>query len=109
MVTFRRPLTGTGQPGRHEWSSCPAVTAETLAVKAGGPAGDGLGEGLGDGGAGLSEVSGLSGAGGVLPSGEPMAEGGSSAAPEPVAPPHAATVADAQASSNRLRRRRFAV
>ncbi|MFC4531019.1 hypothetical protein [Sphaerisporangium dianthi] len=106
IVTFRRPLGDTGQPGRQEWPSSSAVTAETFAVNAGGPEGDGEG----DGGAGLADVSGVCGedGGDAAPDGGPEVGVGSAATPEP-APPHAVAVAHAQASTTRPRPRCFGV
>lgn len=110
-MIFRRLAGETGQPGLHEYSSCPAETLEIFAEKAGGPAGEAAGLGVRDAaGLGVAGVDGLS-AGGGGAEGEPGAEAGGAGpatAPEP-APPHAVTVADAQTSTANPRWRSFRI
>ncbi|GAA4054547.1 hypothetical protein GCM10022248_22390 [Nonomuraea soli] len=48
-MTRRRPLSGTGQPGRQEYGTSSRLTALTFEVKAGGPVGVSLWAGLGGG------------------------------------------------------------
>jgi hypothetical protein len=105
IVTFRRLSGETGQPGRHEWLSWPAVTTEIFDLKAGGC--DGAALGVSDEEAdGIKEAS-PDGEVEPWPDGD-VTEDGAGSATTPV-PPHAVTVADTQARARTPRWRSFRI